>query len=64
MVTSRPAQLINRRDYGIAVENPADIVVLDATDKASALAELATPLLGIKRGRRSFVRQSAVLNRP
>lgn len=64
MVTSRPAQLINRHDYGIAVGNPADIVVLDATDKASALAELAPPLLGIKRGRRSFSRPSPVLHRP
>jgi cytosine deaminase len=64
MVTARPARLTNRRDYGIAVGNPADIVVLDATDKASALTELAIPLLGIKRGRRSLVRQRAVLNRP
>jgi cytosine deaminase len=64
MVTSRPAQLINRTDYGLAVGNPADIVVLDATDKASALAELALPLFGIKRGRRSFTRPSVMLHRP
>jgi cytosine deaminase len=64
MVTTRPARLINRHDYGIAVGNPADIVVLDATDKASALAELAPPLFGLKRGRRSFTRPAATLHRP
>jgi cytosine deaminase len=64
MVTARPARLINRRDYGIAVGNPADIVVLDATDKASALAEIAQPLMGLKRGRRSFTRPNAALHQP
>lgn len=64
MITSLPAKLMNLPDYGISVDNPADIVVLDCTDAASAIAELAPPILGIKRGRRSFSRSAPILNRP
>jgi cytosine/creatinine deaminase len=64
MVTSHPAKLMNLADYGIAVGNPADIVVLDCTDSASAVAELAQPLLAMKRGRMSFSRPKATINWP
>jgi cytosine/creatinine deaminase len=64
MVTSLPAQLMNLKDYGIAVGNPADFVVLDCTDPASAVAELAQPVLGMKRGRVNFQHAPATLNRP
>src|SRR6185295_15728671 len=64
MVTTQPARLMNLADYGIAVGNPADIVVLDCADSASAVAELARPVLGIKRGRVSFWHAPATLNRP
>jgi cytosine deaminase len=64
MVTSLPARLMNLTDYGIAVGNPADIVVLDNDSRASALAELSQPLFGLKRGRRSFTRAAPVLHRP
>jgi cytosine deaminase len=64
MVTSFPARLMNLKDYGIAVGNPADIVVLDCADPASAVAELARPVLGMKRGRVSFWHAPATLNRP
>jgi cytosine deaminase len=64
MVTSLPAKLMNLGDYGIAVGNPADIVVLDCTDAASAVAELAQPLLAMKRGRMSFSRPQAAINWP
>jgi cytosine/creatinine deaminase len=64
MVTSHPAKLMNLADYGIAVGNPADIVVLDCTDSASAVAELAQPLLAMKRGRMSFSRPRASINWP
>jgi cytosine deaminase len=63
MVTSLPAKLMNVPDYGIRIGNPADIVVLDCADAASAIAELAPPILGFKRGRRSFSRSAPVLNR-
>jgi cytosine deaminase len=64
MVTRRSAQLMNLRDYGIAVGNPADIVVFDASDPAAAVAELAPPLLGFKAGRRSFTREPVRLHPP
>ncbi len=64
MVTSLPARLMNLKDYGIVVGNPADIVVLDCTDPVSAVAELAQPVLGMKRGRVSFWHAPATLNRP
>jgi cytosine deaminase len=64
MVTTLPARLINAPDYGIAVGRPADLVVLDSRDPAMAVAELAQPLLGIKRGRRSFTRSAAMIHRP
>jgi cytosine deaminase len=64
MVTSLPAKLMNLRDYGIAVGNPADIVVLDCADRVSAVAELAQPLLAMKRGRISFTRPAATINWP
>jgi cytosine deaminase len=64
MVTTLPARLINAADYGIAVGRPADLVVLDSRDPAMAVAELAQPLFGLKRGRRSFSRPAATLHRP
>ncbi len=64
MVTSLPARLMNASDYGVAVGHPADLVVLDSRDPAAAVAELAPPLLGWKRGRRSFTRAAAMLHKP
>jgi cytosine/creatinine deaminase len=55
MVTTLPAKLMNLRDYGITVGNPADFVVLDCTDRTAAVAEIARPLFGMKNGRRTFV---------
>jgi cytosine deaminase len=64
LVTTLPAKLMNLKDYGIAVGNPADFIVLDNADKAMAVAELSQPLTGFKRGRRSFVRAAPVLLKP
>ncbi|HEY2526440.1 MAG TPA: amidohydrolase family protein [Xanthobacteraceae bacterium] len=55
MVTTLPAKLMNLGDYGIAIGNPADFVVLDCNDRTAALAEIAQPLFGMKDGRRTFV---------
>ncbi|WP_341911245.1 amidohydrolase family protein [Ferrovibrio terrae] len=64
MVTEQSARLLNLKDYGITVGNPADLVVLDAQAPAQAVAELAQPLFGFKRGRRIFTRPQAELHRP
>src|SRR3954470_2531225 len=64
LVTQQPARLMNLDGYGIATGNPADLVVLDSTDPAMAVAELARPLFGYKGGRRSFTRSAPVLFPP
>jgi cytosine deaminase len=64
MITTLPARLMNAAGYGVAVGHPADLVVLDSRDPAMAVAELAPPLLGYKRGRRSFTRTAATLHKP
>jgi cytosine/creatinine deaminase len=64
MVTRLPAKLMNLLDYGVAVGNPADIVVLDCADRVSAVSELAQPLLAMKHGRISFSRPTATINWP
>ncbi len=64
MVTRRSAQLLGVRDYGLGVGNSADLVVLDCSDRASAVAELARPIYGFKRGRMTFTHNPATLHRP
>jgi cytosine deaminase len=64
MVSERPARILRKRDYGIAVGNPADLVVWNAKTPAEAIAKVAQPLMGFKRGRRVFTREAPVLHRP
>jgi cytosine/creatinine deaminase len=64
LVTTLAAKLMNLDDYGIATGNPADLVVLDCSDAAMAIAEISHPILGIKRGRRSFARAAPILCPP
>ena len=64
MVTHRPAKMLRLQDYGVAVGNWADLVVLDCTSPESAVAELAAPLCGFKRGWRTFTRKPAEIHRP
>ena len=64
MVTSRPARLMRLPDYGIEVGNPADLVVLDCESRAAAVSEVVAPIMGFKRGRKTFERPPASINRP
>ena len=64
MLTERPARLMNLKDYGIAVGNPADIVVIDALTPEQAVAENAAPLVVFKRGVRTVTRARAELHHP
>ena len=64
MLTDRSAKLMNLTDYGIAVGNPADIVVIDATTPEQAVAEIRAPLVAFKRGIRTVTRPRAQLHRP
>jgi cytosine deaminase len=64
MLTERSARLMNLKDYGIKVGNPADIVVLDAMTPEQAVAEICHPLAVFKRGKRTVTRARAELHRP
>jgi cytosine deaminase len=64
MLTERSAKLMNLRDYGIAVGNPADVVVIDAASPRMAVAEIAQPLAAFKGGRLTVTRPRPVLHRP
>ena len=64
MLTNRPARILRRNDYGIAVGNPADLVVWNANTPAEVIATVAQPLMGFKRGRRVFTREMPALHRP
>jgi len=64
MLTRRSARLLRCVDYGIAAGNPADLVLWDAESPAEAVATVALPLAGFKRGRRVFSRPHPELHRP
>lgn len=64
MLTNRSAKLLRRDDYGIVPGRPADLVVWDARSPAEAVARVAAPLHGFKRGRRTFSRTLPELHRP
>ena len=64
MITAAAAKLMNLEGYGLAVGNPADLVVLPCRSPAAAVMELCAPSMGFKRGRKSFQRPQAQLNRP
>ncbi len=63
MVTGQSARLMRLVDYGLEPGMAADLVVLDCTSASQAVAELAPPLFGYKRGRRTFERPAARLLR-
>jgi cytosine deaminase len=64
MITSRPARLMNLDGYGLGVGDRADLVLIDATGPAAAVAELA-PVLGVwKNGQRTVTRHPVDLHRP
>jgi len=56
LVTELPARLMNLRDYGIEVGNPADFVILDTDSAPNAIAALPDILAGYKNGCRVFER--------
>jgi cytosine/creatinine deaminase len=64
MLTERSARLLNFKDYGLKVGNPADIVIFDAHTPEQAIAEVRNPLAAFKRGRQIMTRQPAQLIRP
>jgi cytosine deaminase len=53
MLTERSARILNHKDYGIQVGNPADILVLDGASPEQAVAEIRRPVAVFKRGKRT-----------
>ena len=64
MLTDRSARLMNLKDYGIAVGNPADIVIVDAASPEQAIAENRAPLAVFKHGVRTVTRPRAQIHKP
>ncbi|MFK4508243.1 amidohydrolase family protein [Bradyrhizobium daqingense] len=64
LVTELPARLMNLKEYGIKIGNPADLIVLDTQDSRFAIAELPDVVLGFKAGRQTFERQRPKLFHP
>lgn len=64
MLTDRSARLLNLKDYGIAVGNPADIVILDAPSPEAAVAEIRRPIAVFRRGRMTVDWRPPALIRP
>lgn len=51
MVTEKAARTLGLEEYGIAVGNPANLVLVNASDKWEAIRLLVVPTLVIKNGR-------------
>jgi cytosine deaminase len=64
MLTDRSARLLNLRDYGFAVGNPADVAVIGAREPEQAIAEIAQPLAVFKKGKRTVAWHPPELLRP
>jgi cytosine deaminase len=64
LMTVQPARAMRIENYGIHIGAPADLVVLDAQDRAQAVMELARTTLAFKRGRLTLRRTEAALLRP
>jgi cytosine deaminase len=64
MLTTRSARLLNFKNYGIAVGNPADIVLLNAQTSEQAVAEIAQPVAAFKNGRQTMAWSVPQLLRP
>jgi cytosine deaminase len=63
MLTDRSARLLNLEDYGLAVGNPADVVIIDAQSPEQAIAEISQPLAAFKKGKQTVAWQPPELLR-
>jgi cytosine deaminase len=64
MLTDMSARLLNLKDYGFTVGNPADVMVIGAQTPEQAIAEIAQPLAVFKNGKRTVVWHPPELLRP
>jgi cytosine deaminase len=64
MLTHSSARLLNLKDYGLAVGNPGDVVVINAQTPEQAVAEIAQPVAAFKNGKRTVEWNPPELLRP
>jgi cytosine deaminase len=64
LVSRHAADVMRLTGYGVSIGNDADMVIWDATAPEQAIAEIAQPLYGFKRGRMTFSREPVKLHRP
>ncbi len=64
MLTERSARLLNLKDYGFVVGNPADVVIINAGSGKQAVAEIAQPVAAFKNGRQTMRWSTPELLRP
>ena len=64
MLTGRAARMLRLGDYGLAVGNPADLVVFDAETEVQAIREIRQPIMAWKRGRPTMRWERPVLFGP
>ena len=64
MLTARSARLLNYKDYGFAVGNPADVVIFNAETPEQAVAEIAQPVAAFKNGKQTMLWDPPELLRP
>ncbi len=64
MFTDRAAALLNFTDYGFAIGNPADVVIINAPSPGQAVAEIAQPVAVFKNGKRTVTWEPPRLMRP
>jgi len=54
LLTGRSAALLNFKDYGFTVGNPADVVIVNARSPEQAVMEIAQPVAAFKNGRQTL----------
>jgi len=64
MITDRSARILNLDNYGVAVGNPADIVVIDSPSPDKVVAEVRQPIAVFKRGKRTVTWDLPRLTKP
>ncbi len=53
MLTERSARVLNLKDYGFALGNPADVVILNAETPEQAIAEISRPQAVFRKGKQT-----------
>jgi len=64
MLTERSARLLNLKDYGFVVGNPADVVIINAESPKQAIAEISRPVASFKNGKQTVRWHEPELLRP